>query len=104
MLRRPPRSTLFPYTTLFRSRVYCRTHVHPFAARSLGRPPAAPTRSLERRGGRHRLDDRPRHLPPPPPDRPARGRRAPVPAGLGAGGGGGAVRRGPLCRARRGVS
>src|SRR3712207_7157574 len=25
MIRRPPRSTLFPYTTLFRSRVDCRT-------------------------------------------------------------------------------
>src|SRR3712207_9469585 len=23
MIRRPPRSTLFPYTTLFRSKVYC---------------------------------------------------------------------------------
>src|SRR3712207_7596055 len=23
MIRRPPRSTLFPYTTLFRSRVFC---------------------------------------------------------------------------------
>src|SRR5260370_14870241 len=23
MIRRPPRSTLFPYTTLFRSRAYC---------------------------------------------------------------------------------
>src|SRR5256885_13163903 len=27
MIRRPPRSTLFPYTTLFRSRVTCRTGV-----------------------------------------------------------------------------
>src|SRR5436189_2452188 len=26
MLRRPPRSTLFPYTTLFRSTPYCRRH------------------------------------------------------------------------------
>src|SRR5438552_5290556 len=74
-------------------RVYCRTHVHPFAARSLGRPPAAPTRSLERRGGRHRLDDRQRHLPHPRHDRPARGRRATVPAELGAGGRGDVVRR-----------
>src|SRR5258708_24442551 len=24
MIRRPPRSTLFPYTTLFRSRLHCR--------------------------------------------------------------------------------
>src|SRR2546422_1224411 len=27
MIRRPPRSTLFPYTTLFRSRVVLRRHV-----------------------------------------------------------------------------
>src|SRR3712207_7043351 len=33
MIRRPPRSTLFPYTTLFRSLV---------AAQSLSQPPAAP--------------------------------------------------------------
>src|SRR2546430_8688007 len=26
MIRRPPRSTLFPYTTLFRSRSYARTY------------------------------------------------------------------------------
>src|SRR2546422_3494991 len=26
MIRRPPRSTLFPYTTLFRSRLACGTH------------------------------------------------------------------------------
>src|SRR5690242_21570577 len=29
MLRRPPRSTLFPYTTLFRSDVHTRWHVEP---------------------------------------------------------------------------
>src|SRR2546426_9726887 len=28
MIRRPPRSTLFPYTTLFRSRLDCATGVH----------------------------------------------------------------------------
>src|SRR5438477_5887434 len=28
MIRRPPRSTLFPYTTLFRSRTAERTHRH----------------------------------------------------------------------------
>src|SRR5687768_18235554 len=49
MIRRPPRSTLFPYTTLFRSRVYgnspdhtafsrfvgysCRSREHPAAVR-----------------------------------------------------------------------
>src|SRR5688572_30970289 len=38
MIRRPPRSTLFPYTTLFRS--------HPD-----GRGPAQPQRQVERMGG-----------------------------------------------------
>src|SRR4029434_11340416 len=28
MIRRPPRSTLFPYTTLFRSHTYRDTHTH----------------------------------------------------------------------------
>src|SRR5687767_15573632 len=28
MIRRPPRSTLFPYTTLFRSRISCRIGRH----------------------------------------------------------------------------
>src|SRR5438105_7027455 len=32
MMRRPPRSTLFPYTTLFRSALVC------YAAKKLGRP------------------------------------------------------------------
>src|SRR2546426_6440782 len=31
MIRRPPRSTLFPYTTLFRSRCRCVTKGLPFA-------------------------------------------------------------------------
>src|SRR2546430_12066854 len=35
MIRRPPRSTLFPYTTLFRS--YCREHKR---VKSLGSDPA----------------------------------------------------------------
>src|SRR3712207_6873168 len=39
MIRRPPRSTLFPYTTLFRSHP-------PVAARRLGQP-----LDVERRGG-----------------------------------------------------
>src|SRR2546430_10807420 len=30
MIRRPPRSTLFPYTTLFRSEIACRAQVDPF--------------------------------------------------------------------------
>src|SRR5258707_5492642 len=28
MIRRPPRSTLFPYTTLFRSHLYLALHIH----------------------------------------------------------------------------
>src|SRR2546427_4527611 len=62
MIRRPPRSTLFPYTTLFRSRA------------------AAPSpRLVERRRRRRGLDDRQRHLPHACVDRAARGRRAAVP-------------------------
>src|SRR5690348_17750940 len=34
MLRRPPRSTLFPYTTLFRSYAACSTPTHPSSRRS----------------------------------------------------------------------
>src|SRR2546430_10250082 len=35
MIRRPPRSTLFPYTTLFRSRIRARLIVGPLIARRL---------------------------------------------------------------------
>src|SRR2546430_13473854 len=35
MIRRPPRSTLFPYTTLFRSRVVARSVREPRLARSI---------------------------------------------------------------------
>src|SRR5258707_6033982 len=35
MIRRPPRSTLFPYTTLFRS-IVARNAVDPFRVRHLG--------------------------------------------------------------------
>src|SRR5258707_7873058 len=42
MIRRPPRSTLFPYTTLFRSRAL----VHPGRARARGRRPARRAREL----------------------------------------------------------
>src|SRR2546428_9508923 len=51
MIRRPPRSTLFPYTTLFRS--------HPgkgFAGRSKSRTPRGP--SSPRHGGSHRRWER----------------------------------------------
>src|SRR3712207_8058673 len=37
MIRRPPRSTLFPYTTLFRSRSHVHTRSRP-VSRQVGRP------------------------------------------------------------------
>src|SRR5256885_4684575 len=51
MIRRPPRSTLFPYTTLFRSRRggRSRTHRRGWACRS-GRSRAGPRRSRDGRG------------------------------------------------------
>src|SRR2546422_6134792 len=65
MIRRPPRSTLFPYTTLFRSRV------EPYAEHALGLVvvrrelvlpvrDALPLRVVEERRGRHveRVRDR----------------------------------------------
>src|SRR2546425_4639470 len=51
MIRRPPRSTLFPYTTLFRSR-------HQKRPRDLvgGEPPEQPQRERDARLGReHRM-------------------------------------------------
>src|SRR3712207_8971441 len=36
MIRRPPRSTLFPYTTLFRSRIGVRLYQAPFGRKVLG--------------------------------------------------------------------
>src|SRR6266571_4535275 len=47
MIRRPPRSTLFPYTTLFRSPRHA-------AAGGLGRPQLRGGRDRARRAGRHR--------------------------------------------------
>src|SRR3989442_10548696 len=38
MIRRPPRSTLFPYTTLFRSRRYHRSHERASLRRVATRP------------------------------------------------------------------
>src|SRR3712207_8729866 len=48
MIRRPPRSTLFPYTTLFRSSGGCRVAAPP--AGRAARPPGPPLRGLPRRG------------------------------------------------------
>src|SRR5947209_15981562 len=44
MIRRPPRSTLFPYTTLFRS---SRARVGPWPLRSTAGGPTGPRRSEE---------------------------------------------------------
>src|SRR3712207_8801422 len=49
MIRRPPRSTLFPYTTLFRSRLHRRRHR---VRRRVRREPAE--RGVERRRARAR--------------------------------------------------
>src|SRR5258707_8640404 len=38
MIRRPPRSTLFPYTTLFRSQYLARPHRHRVVSRELNLP------------------------------------------------------------------
>src|SRR2546429_4632280 len=47
MIRRPPRSTLFPYTTLFRSRARARRRTPPRPPRRTGRPPPAAVRRSE---------------------------------------------------------
>src|SRR2546430_12646445 len=49
MIRRPPRSTLFPYTTLFRSRdpAPARLDRHRHRRQGAGRPPAALRASRE---------------------------------------------------------
>src|SRR3712207_7183078 len=54
MIRRPPRSTLFPYTTLFRSRrrVLPRRHLHLRAGRD-GREPDGRAVGALRRPGLH---------------------------------------------------
>src|SRR3712207_8733859 len=49
MIRRPPRSTLFPYTTLFRS--YERKAVRPAARADPDAPGKCGHRRLRRRGG-----------------------------------------------------
>src|SRR5439155_20749843 len=73
MLRRPPRSTLFPYTTLFRSS----THARDLLALGAGRPGSRPRQTRRRRRavgrgpasrarsvGRHRAGCQPVSLPP----------------------------------------
>src|SRR2546427_8769921 len=57
MIRRPPRSTLFPYTTLFRSRSGGAARPRPRGLRGI----VAPQHRLSR-PPRHRLRDRPAGL------------------------------------------
>src|SRR4051812_49459555 len=48
MIRRPPRSTLFPYTTLFRSIITPKRKVLRMSVQDCWRPPAILNRSEER--------------------------------------------------------
>src|SRR5438093_6563532 len=61
MIRRPPRSTLFPYTTLFRSRGFARATSCP------GRAARPAARGRARRRARQRPRGRRRAAPSPPP-------------------------------------
>src|SRR6266498_6163233 len=66
MIRRPPRSTLFPYTTLFRSGTGAGRRLRPAAAGDRGR--AAPARppgrgTYQRAGARSAAGARPRRVP-----------------------------------------
>src|SRR5688572_31192897 len=59
MIRRPPRSTLFPYTTLFRSRVYGkRVSMERVCAAQFGRDASAVKEDRVRRQGRLAAPDR----------------------------------------------
>src|SRR2546426_7461462 len=64
MIRRPPRSTLFPYTTLFRSDV----DAEPAVQRARARGPVGGAAAGRRTTGR-RLDRPVPHVPAPPPRR-----------------------------------
>src|SRR3712207_8500444 len=48
MIRRPPRSTLFPYTTLFRSRVYTMKEIDAYGVSSIVRRALRDLSHLER--------------------------------------------------------
>src|SRR5687768_18014286 len=58
MIRRPPRSTLFPYTTLFRSNPPCPLGTPPSCTRCPSHPPRwhCPRHSPTRRAGGPRRD------------------------------------------------
>src|ERR1044071_5970596 len=57
MIRRPPRSTLFPYTTLFRSGVLCRAPCGALTKRNRGPAGAGPVHlSREERESEQRVD------------------------------------------------
>src|SRR2546426_5272135 len=67
MIRRPPRSTLFPYTTLFRSADDDRRQPHPRVHGAHDEPPPREARQGERRPGGNAEQQRdqrraPRHL------------------------------------------
>src|SRR2546423_11487580 len=58
MIRRPPRSTLFPYTTLFRSRVpLVQTAVRPAAARGEAGVRECEVQGLPRNHQTHRSEE-----------------------------------------------
>src|SRR5260370_30660286 len=48
MIRRPPRSTLFPYTTLFRSRQVRKTSAGPARRKPYASPASVPTQEPKR--------------------------------------------------------
>src|SRR3989475_2618967 len=60
MIRRPPRSTLFPYTTLFRSHVHNAPHVEPDRRENLARPRALAEPLVAGGAARHRARARDR--------------------------------------------
>src|SRR2546425_4856903 len=57
MIRRPPRSTLFPYTTLFRSLHHAAVRVHPGPAHRHAQRRDVPASGLRRSDPRHALAD-----------------------------------------------
>src|SRR3712207_7206189 len=62
MIRRPPRSTLFPYTTLFRSDVHHAVGSRDRRDAHVRRAPPARLRRLDQAGARTALDARSRRL------------------------------------------